>query len=383
MNLIQRDKDILTGKPDLELIHSIKNFPAKMGVTNQPKEDDFHADMNFYISNGSGMIQINPLIPLDFLYQDGHGAGTTGKLWVDHHESFSNFIKDFKPKNILEVGGGHNLLSSLYLKDDDHLQEWLILEPGKKELDNAIDNRVRLKQDFFDKSFLSKNKKYDCIVNSHLFEHLYDPLNFLDIARKTLKDNGLIVMSVPNTEYMLKNKHANTIMFEHSYYASETFIKYMMEKKGFKLINKEYFRDHSIFFSFKKLDEESSNINLPDCVNENKKLIFSYFNHLKGLVEKINEIIVKDDTQIFMFGAHIFSQILFFSGINEDAFKCILDNDQNKHNKRLYGTSLEVKSPIILKDIKKGIVVLNAGNYNQEIKTQISKINENISFIIN
>lgn len=190
-------------------------------------------------------------------------------------------------------------------------------------------------------------------------------------------------MSVPNTEYMLKNKHANTIMFEHSYYASETFIKYMMEKKGFKLINKEYFRDHSIFFSFKKLDEESSNINLPDCVNENKKLIFSYFNHLKGLVEKINEIIVKDDTQIFMFGAHIFSQILFFSGINEDAFKCILDNDQNKHNKRLYGTSLEVKSPIILKDIKKGIVVLNAGNYNQEIKTQISKINENISFIIN
>ena len=31
MNLIERDKDILTGKPDLELIHSIKNFPAKMG----------------------------------------------------------------------------------------------------------------------------------------------------------------------------------------------------------------------------------------------------------------------------------------------------------------------------------------------------------------
>ena len=93
--------------------------------------------------------------------------------------------------------------------------------------------------------------------------------------------------------------------------------------------------------------------------------------------------IKKEDTQIFMFGAHIFSQILFFSGIREDAFECILDNDQNKHNKRLYGTSLEVKSPIILKDIKKGIVVLNAGNYNQEIKTQISKINENISFIIN
>ena len=132
MNLIKRDKDILTGKPDLELIHSIKNFPAKMGVTNQPKEDDFHADMNFYISNGSGMIQINPLIPLDFLYEDGHGAGTTGKLWEDHHESFSNFIKDLKPKNILEVGGGHNLLSSLYLNDDDHLQEWLILEPGKR-----------------------------------------------------------------------------------------------------------------------------------------------------------------------------------------------------------------------------------------------------------
>ena len=156
-------------------------------------------------------------------------------------------------------------------------------------------------------------------------------------------------MSVPNTEYMLKNKHANTIMFEHSYYASETFIKYMMEKKGFKLINKEYFRIIVFSFHLKKLDEEFSNINLPDCVNENKELYF-LFQPFKGLVEKINEIIVKEDTQIFMFKTHIFLKF-YFSGIKEDAFS-ILDNDQNKHNDASMAPLLKLKAQLFLKILK-------------------------------
>ena len=54
---------------------------------------------------------------------------------------------------------------------------------------------------------------------------------------------------------------------------------------------------------------------------------------------------------------------------------CILDNDSNKHGKRLYGTDLVVKSPEIIKDINKPTIILRAGVYNDEIREQILFIN--------
>ena len=82
-----------------------------------------------------------------------------------------------------------------------------------------------------------------------------------------------------------------------------------------------------------------------------------------------------------MFGAHIFSQILIFNGLNENKVECILDNDPDKIGNYLYGTNLLVKSPSILKNIKNAKVVLRVGGYKTEIESQIKKINKSVIFI--
>lgn len=105
MNYIKRDKDIITGKSDLELLYSIKKFPVFMGCTNQPYEKDLYADMNWYISPSSGMIQLDPLLSLDVIYSEDHGSGTIGNIWNEHHNSFYEFIKQNKNiKSVLEIG---------------------------------------------------------------------------------------------------------------------------------------------------------------------------------------------------------------------------------------------------------------------------------------
>ena len=56
----------------------------------------------------------------------------------------------------------------------------------------------------------------------------------------------------------------------------------------------------------------------------------------------------------------------------------MLDNSEEKQEKRLYGTKLIVKSPKILIEEKDPVVILKAANYNEEIKENIlSKINAN------
>ena len=69
-------------------------------------------------------------------------------------------------------------------------------------------------------------------------------------------------------------------------------------------------------------------------------------------------------------------------GLDKTYIKCILDNDPYKQGSRLYGTNLLVNSPDILKPDDSPIVILKAGTYNEEIKSQImNDINSNTRFI--
>ncbi|EAH6306677.1 hypothetical protein EII71_04170, partial [Campylobacter jejuni] len=70
-----------------------------------------------------------------------------------------------------------------------------------------------------------------------------------------------------------------------------------------------------------------------------------------------------------------------YRGLAVDRIKMILDNNPNKHKKRLYGTNLYVDSPEILKEDFNALVVLNAGIYNQEIKKEILKLNNNVEVV--
>ena len=117
----------------------------------------------------------------------------------------------------------------------------------------------------------------------------------------------------------------------------------------------------------------------------NKKLFEDYIKYYKNLVKKINNKISNKSNKnkkVYLFGAHIFSQTLLNFGIDSKKIEYILDNDKTKQNKRLYGSSLKVKSPQILKKEEAPLVILKCGVYNDEIKNQILKnINSKATFL--
>jgi hypothetical protein len=91
---------------------------------------------------------------------------------------------------------------------------------------------------------------------------------------------------------------------------------------------------------------------------------------------------LQDGRKVYLFGAHIFSQSLIGFGLDISRIECILDNDSNKHSKRLYGTDLKVASPKILANSNDPVVILKAGVYNNEIKQDIlENINPRVVFL--
>jgi len=378
MNYISRDRDVIYKNNDLEDLYTFYKFPVFMGCTEEDISKDILEDMSWKISKKSGMIQLNPLLPLKVVYSKEHGSGTVGKLWNEHHKSFAEFISKYKPKTVLEIGGLHGILAKNYL-NIDKVVDWTIIEPNP-----IVDKNLPIKviEGFFDENF-KLEKNFDAVVHSHVLEHVYNPEEFMKHKSSFTNEGDLLLFSVPNMKVMLENNYNNCINFEHTVYFSSPYIEYFLAKYNFEIIEKTYFKkDHSIFYCTKKVSKNLIIPPLKGLYNKNKKTFSKYINsHLKE-VQEINNIIDNTSLPVYLFGAHIFAQYLIAFGLNTKKIVKILDNDYQKHNKRLYGTNLKVNSPKILKNKNKAIVILRAGVYNNEVKTDILKnINPNIKFI--
>ena len=376
MKLIDRNFDVLNNSNQLETLQIIKNFPVFMGTVNHDNKQDLTAEMSWVISKKTGMIQLNKLIPLDILYKNSHESGVIGKLWDDHHSSFCRFIENYKHDQIIEIGGGNGILANKFHKNNPKVK-WTIVDPNSKPIKGS---KAKYINKFYNEN-LDIDYRNSTIVHSHTLEHVYEPLKFMDLISKNIKKNRLI-FSVPNIKEMVKRKYTNAINFEHTYFLSEEFTKYFLEYFGFKIEKKEYFlEDHSIFYSATKC-KESIKINLKNYYEENKKIFLDFKKHNEKIVKELNNIIDKKNSEIYLFGAHIFSQHLITIGLNTNKIKFILDNDKSKTGKRLYGTNLIVKNPKILKNINNPLIILKAGVYNSEIKKDILiNINSSAKFV--
>lgn len=377
MDYIIRDKSLITGQNNLEHLYTLKDFPVFMGCVDTPPEKDIIADMVWDICRDTGLIQLRQLIPLDILYLDQHNDGT-GQVWHDHYRQFANFIYSHNAgKNILEIGGAHDLIAQNYreLQPDTN---WTTVEPNPQ---NIKDNRIKVIKGLFDENFIF-DAKIDTIIHSHVWEHMYQPLKFMEHISNFLRPGQKHIFTFPNFLPMLANKQTNCLNFEHTVFLTEPITEYILQKYGFKILAKEYFGDpHSIFYATEKV-EAPSDIPLPvNKYQEYQNLFMDFVNYHREMIEDLNQKIADAAGPVYLFGGHIFSQFLIKFGLQIDKIVSILDNSPLKIGKRLYGTTLSVDSPQVLKDKGQAKVILKAGIYNEEIKKDIlENINGQVVF---
>lgn len=377
MKLIKRNHCVVTGSSDFEFLHEVKNFPIFMGCVNTAKAEDVRVNMSWSISRGSGLVQLNNLIPLDILYPESHGSGGIGALWDKHHKAFAHFLNRMSPSAVFEVGGAHGILAREY-KQYSNIP-WTILEPNPSPVDGC---EARFIKGFFDDKF-SYDEAFDTVVHSHVFEHIYEPDQFMRHLAGFMADGKHLVFSLPNMQVMLERKYTNCVNFEHTVFLTETYVEFLLAKHGFRLLTKEYFMDdHSIFYAAVR-DPSVKAIELsPGLYVKNKQIYMDYANYHEKLIKELNRKIHEFTEPVYLFGAHVFAQYLIVCGLDTSRIVSLLDNDPKKRGKRLYGTSLTVQSPKVLHDVERPIVILKAGVYNQEIKEDIlNNINKTVTFL--
>ena len=333
MDVISRNKCVLTGRSDLVDLTTFENFPIFMGATNQDSSLDRFMDMKWTYSLSSQIIQLLDLPKLEDQYIEQTTTDAVGQVWKEHHKLFAKFISEDFPKTVLEIGGAHGLLSTEYNKEFANIP-WRIIEPNPAPVKDCHAT--------FLKMYFNSNTKIievdDMIIHSHTLEHIYNPMEFLMNIADQLKSGQKMLVSIPNLEEWFKSGHANALNFEHNYLLTESLAERMFINSGFEIRRKQYFKKtHSIFLALEYVAVRKS-LNLKPFFSNDlfPEIFINNITKKKEFVKKCNSLALHEKSEIFLFGAHIFSQLLINLGLDSKfVFRC-LDNDKSKTNRRLY-----------------------------------------------
>jgi 2-polyprenyl-3-methyl-5-hydroxy-6-metoxy-1,4-benzoquinol methylase len=100
---------------------------------------------------------------------------------------------------ILEVGCGHGNFGKL-LKERSAAQVWGI-EIEDTSASIAAQKLDKVFHSPFNRSLDLPLKSFDCIIFNDVLEHLVDPSDALLYCRELLREDGVIVASIPNVRY--------------------------------------------------------------------------------------------------------------------------------------------------------------------------------------
>lgn len=207
--------------------------------------------MSVVICKNCGLIQTNPRMSeinyLEFYENEYrpfyHSRDVPTDEFFDNqykhgkliYEFLSNAIKeDIKDKFIIEIGTGAGGILQ-YFKEKDNQVLGIDLDSnyitfGKQKGLNLVIGTVE---------YLSKIKKPDIVIYSHVLEHISNPINELNKLKKNLHENSLIYIEVPGIKHLhlsYKQDFLRYLQFPHLYHFTLNSLFNCLKKSGFELI---------------------------------------------------------------------------------------------------------------------------------------------------
>lgn len=133
-----------------------------------------------------------------------------------------------KGKFFVEIGSGNGVLLNA-VRDCGADVIGFEIGPQAQEARNRFN--LSIIQEAFDPKYLPS--KVDCIFSYGCLEHIYEPQEFIDVARSALKPGGLFFHNVPNSTLLFKIGSIQGLCHEHvNYFTSRNSIR-LFEARGF------------------------------------------------------------------------------------------------------------------------------------------------------
>lgn len=304
-------------------------------------------------------IQIANDMPQSFYEEYVMTVSHSQKMVTFQNMQAKQFINKFnlKGKEIFEAGcGDGNFLNIL------RSEGCLVYgnEPSKSFRLLATEKQLIVDDQYINSDYHNSHAPFDAIVSREVLEHVPEPINFLHNLKNLLKENGVILIEVPNFEKSLKENRYYDMFPDHlSYFTSDTLTAAML-LSGFKNIEIYYGMDDEFIYAF----AENKITNNEDLI-KSFSIIHSDFMKLSELYKNI---------VVWGAGGKGISALGSLNIIKN--IKYVVDSDILKQDKFLPSSGLSVKSPEFLfqDDVVDLLIITNLA-YTDEILDILSNNN--------
>ena len=294
----------------------------------------------------------------------------------NNQEDYNNYYKTFlNYKNEIFSGIDKNKKCAEYLLEKlkyKNIKNILNYGCGDKIISNLLNKVYEI--DNYDIGMEENKLKYDCLIVSHVFEHIYNLNEFIDKLLNNLNDEGIIYIEVPNAEYYEEIKDLcplQEINLEHINFFSKlslsklminnNFIPLSIEDDYFDINNWKYYVIRGIF---KK--------------NKNNK---SFENYITNGINKFDNIKIENYKNLYLYGCGQFLFKLLESNIKNCEIINIVDDNPSYLYKKI--DNIEIINYKILNDKIKDndSILITSLMANDIIKNKLLEFNKIINII--
>lgn len=329
------------GSPDLRPAYSVEPIPVAgiyYNVTSAAK--NIKAPLTLSYCAGCGLVQLMETIHPD-IYLDYSFVGNSAASYEKYLKDLAGALVDrwnMRNKDVLEIGANNGVL----LKHVATLGNNRVLgiEPSQKLCDDALQNRVNVRQGYFNTRFINENNPgtFHCVVMRHVLEHIDDLNDMLDALRGVIREDGLLILEVPDMTQILDRSLFSNIFHEHLNYFSARSLDHLLSRYGFEAVHQSSVEVHggSLLAVYQPGGKAKCSEKPIDAL-QLKNFATEADNYYRFIRRSITDIQGQQKTVHGYGASHRTFILMGNAGLNETEVPVIFDNNPFLHDKRLNG----------------------------------------------
>lgn len=365
------------GSMRLKVVYNTEPIPvAGIYYNNAEEPTDIRAPMTLAVCEECSLIQLLETISPE-IYDDYSFSGSKIDTYINHLKNISELLISkwgIKNKDVFEVGASDGLLLR-YLSEFGNNRAAGI-EPSGKLCRAAKEFDVEVKQGYFNKRYISQRAigKYDCVIIRHVLEHIDNLHDMVGSLADILKDDGILVVEVPNVEDIIEKNLFSNIFHEHLNYFSKYSMNRLLSQYGLQNIYSESVDVHGgsvlLIYRFGKCGETyGKNIGYSLLEEFAKRIDRYYFSINDRIISLMN-----DGKKVHGYGAsHRTFILLGNAGLNVSQIPIIYDSNPFLANRYLNGLHSFILSAENIMIHKPDAIVIFATSYEDEITIDLQK----------
>jgi len=286
---------------------------------------------------------------------------------------------DVRNKNVIDIGCGKGDFLVLVCEQGNNRGVGFDTSYEGERVEHDLGERITFIQDYYSEDYAAYAA--DLVCCRYVFEHIYDPKEFLTMLRRTLGNrlDTAVFIEVPNLQFIIRDLSIWDIIYEHYSYFSDVSLLNVFLLCGFDNceVNPTYdsqFLTIDALPSKERLQIDFSKrdglIEISDSVDrfaENAKNKLSDWQEIQARIEKKGQRAV-------VWGAGA-KGVSFLNVLNlQDQIEFVVDINPYKQGKYIGGSGQQIVAPDFMREHKPDVIIVMNSIYESEIRQMVTDL---------